>query len=96
MQAALGDAEAVSGLAEALRHVERIVALWDDVPAAEKLAGMDLPAILAWAAELADLTGAGLRAATQVAGDRAADRGWRHRAGRPDVRAAGQLPVAHR
>ena len=56
-------AEAVCGLSEALRHVERALDLWPQVPAAEKLAGADLPAVLAWAAELADLTGRSPRAA---------------------------------
>ncbi len=50
------DAEAVSGLTEALRHVERVLELWDDVPAAEALAGLALPSVLAWAAELAGLS----------------------------------------
>ena len=47
------EAEAVSGLTEALRHVERVLELWDEVPDAEELAGVALPAVLAWAAELA-------------------------------------------
>jgi DNA-binding GntR family transcriptional regulator len=42
----------VAGLAEALQHVERVLELWDEVPAAEQLAGLALPSILAWAAEL--------------------------------------------
>ena len=50
------DAEAVSGLTEALRHVERVLELWDEVPAAEQLAGLALPSVLAWAAELAGLS----------------------------------------
>jgi DNA-binding CsgD family transcriptional regulator/tetratricopeptide (TPR) repeat protein len=60
------DAEAECGLAEALRHLERAIEVWHDVPAAEKLAEIDLPAVLAWAAELADLTGRGPRAAELV------------------------------
>ena len=47
------DAQAVSGLTEALRHVERVLDLWDEVPAAEERAGIALPSVLAWAAELA-------------------------------------------
>jgi DNA-binding SARP family transcriptional activator/DNA-binding GntR family transcriptional regulator len=47
------DAEAVSGLTEALHHVERVLELWGEVPGAEELAGAALPAVLAWAAELA-------------------------------------------
>jgi DNA-binding GntR family transcriptional regulator len=47
------DAEAVCGLAEALQHVERVLELWDAVPVAEELAGVALPAVLAWATELA-------------------------------------------
>jgi DNA-binding SARP family transcriptional activator/DNA-binding GntR family transcriptional regulator len=46
------EAEAVAGLAEALQHVERVLELWDEVPGAEQLAGLALPSILAWAAEL--------------------------------------------
>jgi DNA-binding NarL/FixJ family response regulator/tetratricopeptide (TPR) repeat protein len=60
------EAVAVSGLAEALRHVERAVALWDRVPAAAEPAGMDLAAALAWAAELAALTGNAPRATELV------------------------------
>jgi DNA-binding CsgD family transcriptional regulator/tetratricopeptide (TPR) repeat protein len=51
------EAEAVYGLSEALRHVERVLELWPQVPAAEELAGADRAAVLATAAELADLTG---------------------------------------
>ena len=47
------EAEAVSGLTEALRHVERVLELWDDVPSAEQLAGFALPTVLDWAADLA-------------------------------------------
>jgi DNA-binding SARP family transcriptional activator/DNA-binding GntR family transcriptional regulator len=46
------EAEAVSGLAEALRHVERVLELWDEVADAEELAGLALPSVLEWAAEL--------------------------------------------
>ena len=47
------DAEAVSGLSEALRHLERVLDLWDQVPRAEQTAGLALPTVLDWAAELA-------------------------------------------
>jgi DNA-binding SARP family transcriptional activator len=47
------EAEAVSGLTEALKHVERVLALWDEVPDAEQLSGVALPSVLAWATELA-------------------------------------------
>jgi DNA-binding SARP family transcriptional activator/DNA-binding GntR family transcriptional regulator len=53
------DAQAVSGLSEALRHLERVLELWEDVPTAEDLAGLALPAVLAWATELAGMTGRG-------------------------------------
>jgi DNA-binding CsgD family transcriptional regulator/tetratricopeptide (TPR) repeat protein len=60
--AAAREAEAVFGLAEALAHLERALALWDRVPAAAELAGLDLAALLAWTAEVADATGGGARA----------------------------------
>ena len=47
------EAEAVSGLTEALRHVERVLWLWDQVPKAERLSGVALPSIVSWAADLA-------------------------------------------
>jgi DNA-binding SARP family transcriptional activator/DNA-binding GntR family transcriptional regulator len=50
------DAQALSGLGEALRHLEQVLELWEDVPTAENLAGLALPAVLDWAAELAGLT----------------------------------------
>jgi DNA-binding SARP family transcriptional activator/DNA-binding GntR family transcriptional regulator len=50
------EAEAVSGLTEALHHVERVLELWDEVPGAEQMAGAALPAMLAWAAELAGMS----------------------------------------
>ena len=56
------EAEAVSGLAEALQHLERALELWDLVPGAAELAGLDLAALLVWTAEVADQTGAGTRA----------------------------------
>jgi DNA-binding SARP family transcriptional activator len=51
------DAQAVSGLGEALHHLEQVLDLWEDVPTAENLAGLALPAVLAWATELAGMTG---------------------------------------
>jgi DNA-binding CsgD family transcriptional regulator len=57
------EAEAVSGLAEALQHLERAIELWEQVSTAEALTGLELPNLLAQAAELADLTGNGRRAA---------------------------------
>jgi DNA-binding NarL/FixJ family response regulator len=61
--AAARDAEAVSGLAEALRHLEHALDLWERVPDAPALAGVLLDAVLARAAELSDLTGNAPRAA---------------------------------
>jgi len=52
------EAEAVSGLSEALRHLERVLDLWDHVPRAEELAGVAMPALLGWAGELAGGSGA--------------------------------------
>ena len=60
--AAAREAEAVFGLAEALAHLERALALWPDVPDAAQLAGLDLAELSAWAAEQAVLTGAAPRA----------------------------------
>jgi len=53
------EAEQVSGLTEALGHVERVLELWDEVPEAEELAGIALPAILSRAAELASMSADG-------------------------------------
>jgi DNA-binding SARP family transcriptional activator/DNA-binding GntR family transcriptional regulator len=53
------DAQALSGLDEALRHLEQVLELWDDVPTAENLAGLALPAVLAWAQDLAGMTAPG-------------------------------------
>jgi hypothetical protein len=47
------EAEAVSGLSEALRHLERVLDLWDQVPRAEEVAGMAMSTLLDWAGELA-------------------------------------------
>jgi DNA-binding SARP family transcriptional activator/DNA-binding GntR family transcriptional regulator len=53
------EAEKVSGLTEALGHVERVLALWDEVPDAEGLAGVALPAVISRAAELASMSADG-------------------------------------
>jgi DNA-binding SARP family transcriptional activator/DNA-binding GntR family transcriptional regulator len=53
------DAQAVSSLDVALRHLEQVLLLWDDVPTAEDLAGLALPAVLAWAEELAVMAARG-------------------------------------
>jgi DNA-binding CsgD family transcriptional regulator/tetratricopeptide (TPR) repeat protein len=55
-------AESVFGLAEALAHLERALALWDAVPAAPELTGLDLAELCAWAAELAGHVGDAPRA----------------------------------
>ncbi len=54
-------AEAVFGLAEALAHLERALALWHAVPDAAELAGLDLAELCAWTAELASQVGAAPR-----------------------------------
>ena len=59
-------AEAVVGLAEALAHLERVLTLWETVPDASDLVGLDLPGLCAWAAELASQTGAAPRAVELV------------------------------
>ena len=55
-------AEAVFGLAEAHAHLERALALWDAVPDAAELAGLDLAELCARTAELAGEVGAAPRA----------------------------------
>jgi DNA-binding CsgD family transcriptional regulator/tetratricopeptide (TPR) repeat protein len=55
-------AEAVFGVAEALAHLERALALWPAVPEASELVGLDLAELCSWTAELADQTGAAPRA----------------------------------
>lgn len=61
VEAARG-AEAVFGLAEALAHLERALALWDSVPDAAGVAQLGLGELCTWAAELASQTGAAPRA----------------------------------
>jgi DNA-binding CsgD family transcriptional regulator/tetratricopeptide (TPR) repeat protein len=56
------EAEAVFGLAEALGHLERTLAVWSAVPDAEALTGLDLAELCAWTARLASQTGAAPRA----------------------------------
>jgi DNA-binding CsgD family transcriptional regulator len=60
------EAEAVSGLAEALGHAERAAGLWPEVPDPVTRCGLDRPDLLAWIARLADLTGNGARAVAAV------------------------------
>ena len=55
-------AAAVFGLAEAHGHLERALAVWDAVPDAAALAGVDLTELCAWAAGLASDVGAAPRA----------------------------------
>ena len=55
-------AAAVFGLAEALSHLERALALWPAVPDAAELVGLDLAQLCSWASELASQTGAAPRA----------------------------------
>jgi DNA-binding CsgD family transcriptional regulator len=55
-------AEAVFGLAEALAHLERALALWQAVPDAAELVRLDLAELCSWTAELASQTGAAPRA----------------------------------
>ena len=52
----------MSGLAEAHGHLERAIRLWDEVPAAAEIAGLELAEVCAWAAQLADQIGAAPRA----------------------------------
>jgi hypothetical protein len=53
------EAEAVSGLSEALLHLERVLELWDQVPRAEEVAGVAMPTVLEWAGALAGRDGSG-------------------------------------
>src|SRR5262249_45200283 len=59
---AASESEAVHGLAEALAHLERALRLWNAVPDAPELAGLDLVELCSRAAELASQTGDGPRA----------------------------------
>jgi DNA-binding CsgD family transcriptional regulator/tetratricopeptide (TPR) repeat protein len=60
--AAAREAEAVFGLAEALAHLKRALALWAAVPDAAVLGRLDLAALCSWTAEVAAQTGAAPRA----------------------------------
>jgi DNA-binding NarL/FixJ family response regulator len=64
--AAAHEAEAVFGLAESLQHLERTLELWDFVPGAAELVGLDLAALLVWTAEVASQLGAGPEAVELV------------------------------
>jgi DNA-binding CsgD family transcriptional regulator/tetratricopeptide (TPR) repeat protein len=55
-------AEAVFGLAEALVHLERALALWPAVADAAELVRLDLAELCSWAARVANETGAAPRA----------------------------------
>jgi DNA-binding CsgD family transcriptional regulator/tetratricopeptide (TPR) repeat protein len=59
-------AQAVSGRAEAVAHLERALDLWPGVAGADGLVGMSLAAVQTWAAELAHNTGRGPRAAELI------------------------------
>jgi predicted ATPase len=65
---AAADAEAQSGRAEALVHLERATELWPAVPETAEIAGSDLAGVLARAAELAYLTGSGPRGVERPGG----------------------------
>jgi DNA-binding CsgD family transcriptional regulator/tetratricopeptide (TPR) repeat protein len=56
------EAEAVFGLAEAHAHLERALALWDTVPDAGELVGLDIAEVCARTAKLASQVGASPRA----------------------------------
>jgi DNA-binding NarL/FixJ family response regulator len=56
------EAEAVFGLSEALAHLERALALWDAVPDAADLVGLDVSELCDRAARLASHVGASTRA----------------------------------
>jgi DNA-binding CsgD family transcriptional regulator/tetratricopeptide (TPR) repeat protein len=56
------EAHAAFGLTEALAHVERALRLWDGVPEAAAVTGMDFSRLCAWGAELAGHVGAAPRA----------------------------------
>ncbi len=60
--AAAHDAQDLFGLAEALGHLERALSLWQAVPDAAAVAGLDLAELCTWAAELASQLGDGPRA----------------------------------
>jgi DNA-binding CsgD family transcriptional regulator/tetratricopeptide (TPR) repeat protein len=55
--AAAREAVAAAGVAEARRHVERVLQLWSQVDDAAERAGLDRTAVTQWAAELSYLVG---------------------------------------
>ena len=55
--AAAREAEAVAGIAEARRHVERVLQLWPQVDDAAERTGLERGAVTQWAAELSHLVG---------------------------------------
>ena len=63
-------AEAVFGSTEALAHLERALRLWESVPEAAALTGLDLARLSSWAAELASKTGAAPRGRAHPKSDR--------------------------
>jgi DNA-binding CsgD family transcriptional regulator len=75
-------AHAVFGLAEALGHLERALALWDTVPDAAELSGLGLVELCTWTADLASDTGDAPRAVelTRRAIDLVGDTDRRHAA----------------
>src|SRR5262245_3865989 len=56
------EAQAVFAPAEAFAHLERALAIWDVVPDAAEVAGLDLARLCSWTAELASQTGRAPRA----------------------------------
>jgi tetratricopeptide (TPR) repeat protein len=64
--AAARDATAVSGPSEAFQHLERVLELWPQVDDPEALVGLDLQAVLGWAAEVAFFAGAPGQAADLI------------------------------
>jgi DNA-binding NarL/FixJ family response regulator len=60
------EAEAVFGLAEAHAHLERALGLWDAVPDAAQVTGLDLAELCSWTAALAGQVGAAPRAVELV------------------------------
>jgi DNA-binding CsgD family transcriptional regulator/tetratricopeptide (TPR) repeat protein len=60
------EARAVFGLAEALAHLERALALWDSVPDAATRVELDLAGLCSWTAELASQVGSAPRAVELV------------------------------
>ncbi len=90
------EAEAVFGLAEALAHLERALALWPAVPDATELVRLDLAELCSWAAELAVPNGrVAARGRARAASDRARRR-ERPTARRAPAREPRPLPARER